>query len=118
VADIDTNTFWSAGAPTRIVVPAGVTKVKITSNVRWSANTTGTRQAVIAKNGATFHGRGAGSNSPNPGGNCDQNVTSAVIPVVAGDYFELLVFQSAGVALALTAGESLWFQIEVIEGAA
>lgn len=113
-AELDTTAFWSAGAPTRLTVPAGVTKVRITANARFDAASAGARQILIFKNGATFNGRGAIQMAGQT--NAELNIVSAVVPVVAGDFFECQAFQGSGSALNLMAHESTWLQIEVVEG--
>lgn len=119
-ADADTSAFWSAGAPTRFTIPAGVTKVRLTSTIRWASATTpaGFRQGAFFKNGVTFHGRGTNMASAltGSGNGMDLQVVSSVVSVVAGDYFEHVVFHTQGAALNVLANESTWFQIEVVEG--
>lgn len=112
-ADFDTSAFWNAGAPTRLTVPSGVTKVKLSGGVRWVSNTTGSRLITLFKNGASVAGRFSQQSLT---GVIDQSGVSADIPVVAGDYFEMIVFQSSGGALNITASDVTWFQIEVVEG--
>lgn len=89
----DTDTFWSGGSPTRLTVPSGVTKVQLWGGVAWSGGSANGTLRLL-KNGATFLGRG---NISAASGFTDQGLTvmSAVIPVVAGDYFEAQVYLSA-----------------------
>ena len=89
----DTDSFWSGGSPTRLTVPSGVTKVQLWGGVAWSGGSANGTLRLL-KNGATFLGRG---NISAASGFTDQGLTviSAVIPVVAGDYFEAQVYLSA-----------------------
>jgi hypothetical protein len=114
-ASIDTDTVWSSGTPTRLTVPIGVTKVHLRYGGRWAANTTGVRQIYMTKNGANF--AGAGAMFMNAGSNLNHqlNVTSGVISVSAGDYFEAGAFQNSGGSLSLVAHETTWFEMEIVE---
>lgn len=116
-AALDTGSFWSAGAPTRLVVPAGVTKVRLRGSARFAANSSGQRQIFITKNGAPLEGRfsvlGNAVATPNT---TDLNGTSGVIAVAAGDYFEMSAYQNTSAALDLLAHETTWFELEVVEG--
>jgi hypothetical protein len=117
--DLDTDAIWSGGAPTRMTVPASVTKVRVTANIRWAANATGPRFAFFLKNGVTFRGCGMSVIGADTSTGHSQNIVSAVIEVTAGDYFEVGVFQVSGGALnldGLTRQEHNWFQLEVVEG--
>lgn len=46
-----------------------------------------------------------------------QNMQSAVVNVIEGDYFELSVYHNAGAAINVGGGfpERTWFALEVIE---
>lgn len=118
VSDVDTSTFWSAGAPTRLTIPAGVTRVRLRANVRWdSASATGIRQITLFKNGATLAGRFSQIVNASAGTQfTDQNAASPVLPVTAGDYFELIAYQTSGAALNIVSNDGTWFEIEVAEG--
>lgn len=119
VADINTNAFWSAGAPTRLTVPANVTKVRLRGGVRFNsaASPSGTRQIFMTKNGVTFNGRGALNIPAEQNMTHELNVSSGVISVVVGDYFELAPYHTQGAALDVLTHESTWFEMEVVEGA-
>jgi hypothetical protein len=109
----DTNTFHSSGANTRLTVPAGVTKVALAANLRFeggSANWV----ATIRKNGSEIAGGGAASGAS---GFTDGqlNLASAVIPVVAGDWFDIAVFISAARTVKGVGTLRSWFAIQVIE---
>ncbi|MGI4715117.1 hypothetical protein ACR2XW_27020, partial [Klebsiella pneumoniae] len=85
--------FWDSNNPTRLVVPKGITKVRVAGNVLWDSNATGQRMLRILKNGTYSIGLPytrdvAISTAP-------QNGTSGVIPVKEGDYFEFEAFQDS-----------------------
>lgn len=46
-----TDTFWSAGNPTRLTVPASVTKVRLKGNIDWTFGGTGHRHVCMHQNG-------------------------------------------------------------------
>ena len=93
-ASYDSDGFWDDGQPTRLTVPAGVTKVRIVGNIEWL--TSPTNQLVeIRKNGNTVLGGGAVIVRGDSGySNQMRNLSSAVLPVSTGDWFELAVYVS------------------------
>ena len=103
---------------TRMTVPAGITKVRITGGAQYAGNSTGRRFLLVHKNGSAF------ADSPTlilnaTSGNTDAlAISSNVIEVVAGDYFELVGLQDSGSALNVEAANSTWFGIEAIEAIA
>lgn len=112
----DTSGFYNSGQPTRITIPAGVSKVKVSSNVCFNINANGPRQAQIQKNNADTPG--SGSSNIVAGGTVYDilNVASAVLPVEAGDYFEVRVLQTSGGSLATrNFAAAMWFSLEVVE---
>jgi hypothetical protein len=106
--------FWSTGA--NVVVPAGVSRIRITANVTWATNGTGFRWVRIYKAGAfTYDGR-AGSITPAapPGVDSIQtehSITTAELTVTTGDIFTLVVFQDSGGALNVEAGASMCIEV-------
>jgi hypothetical protein len=111
---IDTNSFANT-TNGRFTIPAGVSKVKISTNVRAIANGNTNNQWATYKNGSLL-------NVINGGFNIDLDGTSgynnpgtfgqtAIISVVEGDYFNLRYFVSS-----TSLDVDLWYQIEVVEG--
>lgn len=115
--EYDTSSIWSAGSPTRLTVPTGVTKVKLYAEVRFDANITGDRSLNIQKNGAGFVGSGNQSMRACSGGAQTTTVQSftPVIVVTAGDYFELKCTQTSGVSLNVQSGNPTWLAMEIVE---
>lgn len=111
--DVDTSSFWTVGAPTRITIPVGVAKVRLTGSVRFSTGTTGIRQIILTKNGAAFAGEGSARDISSESTQ-DMQVMSAVVDVTAGDYFEMSALVGAS-SISVAATDRTWFQIEVIE---
>ena len=108
-ADYDTDGFWSAGSPTRLTIPAGVTKARAIFG--WRTLTTGTINFVtyVWLSGGSVCQTGGAS------GFTDARcvIVSPVIEVVENDYFEALVFFSAG--RTIQAAAHSFFGIEVVE---
>lgn len=111
----DTDAIWSVGAPTRLTVPTGVTKVRLACVLSFPTNS-GVASASIIKNGDTgpsvFPGQGgtrvsSGSTAIRVEGH------TAVISVTAGDYFEVRATHTFGSAQNLLANS--WFAMEIVE---
>lgn len=113
----DTDSFWTGGSPTRITIPTGlgITKVRLSANLQYDNNTTGSRTIQINKNGSgVYIGRvGMAGSAASSGGGFSLNGSTAVISVVDGDYFELNTSQNSGGALNAQATNT-WLSIEVI----
>ena len=102
---------------TRLTVPSGATRVRLTAFIRFISNATGYRQFSITKNGGLFAGYPF-FQDPAPDGTLNSITTliSPVITVSASDYFEVNVLQTSGGALSTTGGSSsAWFAMEIIE---
>jgi hypothetical protein len=119
--DYDTMGFWSGAAPTRLTVPAGVSKVRLSGMASFnSAAQAGSLTCSIRRNGATepnallnvlregstgFANNGAWTWSP-------------VLPVAPGDYFEMRVVLSGMPSVTdLEHDGATFFALEVVEKA-
>ena len=104
---------------TRLTVPSGVTKVRLTARGYFATNSTGVRSLSINKNSGSYVGLAAASeNSPSATSSDYINVISPVLIVAGGNYFELMAFQSSGGSLNLigsASGTATWFAMEIIE---
>ena len=101
--------------PTRLTVPVGVTKVRLTGSVRFDVNTVGDRQISFTKNGGTVP-PGMGIQKLRPGaGVAFMNIVSAITEVVPGEYFELQALQFSGADLNVVNSPQTWFALEVIQ---
>lgn len=89
----------------RLTVPAGGGGVyDIKANIRFAANATGTRKALLRLNGATYI---AGNEGPG-NASIDNDVTVATdYLLAAADYVEVIVWQNSGGALNVLATGNL-----------
>jgi hypothetical protein len=108
----DIDAFWSAGHPTRLTVPSGVSKVRLKGNIDWTFGGAGYRQVWIHKNGGLFFGAARESDEGDAG---VQSMGSAVFEVTPGDDFELIARQTAGSAKNVAADELTRSAIEIVE---
>ena len=118
VAERDTSGFWSAGSPNRLTIPAGVTKVRLSANVKGdTSDAVDNNNIVFVKNGSVNDTPGIASVDMQIDGysNSGAYLASDVLDVVQSDYFELRYFASASFSLNAERGQT-WFAIEVIEG--
>lgn len=109
-------TFWNVASPTRFTIPPGVLLVRITAQIRFNASATGERALMVWKNGlAPYPGYGrALANSVAATQESGMFVSTAVIPVITGDYFDIQTFQTSGASRNMIATNS-WAQIEVLK---
>ena len=95
----DTDAFHSTTVNnTRITIPAGKGGYYLVQvNAQFGANSTGTRQALVYKNGASFF------EAPQVGGLATGTgpIGVTVMNLIATDYLELFVFQNSGGALTV-----------------
>ncbi len=117
----DTDSFWSAGAPTRLTIPAGITKVRLHAGIAHEALATAGSVSAFFKKGGSFMGSpNMYSSSLSRQGTTGfttnlSEARSVVLDVVAGNYFEVAtVFSMAGQDQVL-ASVNTFFELEVIE---
>lgn len=101
--------------PSRLTVPAGVTKVRLLGQVAISLLTTNVYCFIqVAKNGSiAYIGCATGLTQIVP----DFPVLAAISPVLtvtAGDYFELKLTVQTDTSITVTT-QSSWFAMEIIE---
>lgn len=115
--DRDTDGFWNATAPNRFTIPQGVTKVRLTASLKVdSADPIENNTFLFAKNGKWAETPGIGNTGLGGSGynNPSGMLSSDVLDVHPGDYFELMYFVSG--SFSLNADRFLtWFAIEVVE---
>lgn len=99
----------------RLTVPSGVTKIRLQGGVRMTAKTADTfTHLTIEKNGGAGY-VGCGRTSTEVGTTShDINVSTPVITVTAGDYFELFLQVETDTSIDLST-DLTWFAMEIIE---
>ncbi|MDH4319958.1 MAG: DUF1349 domain-containing protein [Desulfobulbaceae bacterium] len=110
----DVGGFWVVGSPSRLTIPKGVTRVKMEANVAWATGGTAYVIMTIYKNGTAL--------SPTPWqrdyavGEDEHNISTYEIPVVAGDYLELVVYVTVTKNVVGSAAPTrTWMSINAIE---
>lgn len=105
----DTDNF--ASVSNRLTIPAGVSKVKLSATMI-GASQTEQFILIIIKNGQTTY---TSAHDGDTGGADGVVAITPVIPVVAGDYFQLQAYSTLARTTSATP-ETSWFAIEVVEG--
>lgn len=105
----DTHGFFAGGSPTVFTIPAGVTLVRVQSNLLFPSASS-TIRARVLKNGSHVYGSPDGAHAT--AGVDGLNVKSALIEVAPGDTISLEAFSSAG--STLVADNATWFSIEAV----
>lgn len=101
---------------TRLTVPTGVTKVRLTAQASFASNATGSREAKFQKNGLNFTGMCALEWDANATNVHHMTLVSPVLVVVATDYFELELTQNSGGNLdTINGANGVNFSMEIIE---
>jgi len=106
------NALGATASTTTITIPRGVNRVRVSAGAAWTSNSTGYRNLKVFKNAA------GGSGLPNlvlQANLISQHfLCSPVIPVVAGDTFQIQASQTSGGNLDLLFSASNWFCVEAI----
>lgn len=112
----DIGGCWSAGSPTIITVPAGVSRVRFTVATGWEGNATGSRRFVMLNHPAGSYAVGLPRDDRSAAGffNSTGFAAGDIISVTAGQQFRLSVEQSSGAALLLRSNTT-FLTMEVIE---
>ncbi len=100
----DGNTHSNSSNTSRITVPAGVTRGRITFNPVWATTGASTRYISIQRNSAGTHTQAnsvGGVVALTPADVSAQTCTTGWINVVPGDHYEAYVYQNSGGALNL-----------------
>lgn len=105
----DTDNIRSSS---RLIVPVGVTRVRLICRMS-TVGGTGTRVTEITKNGAAGFVGSASDNQTATAVVYDVVLTTAALTVVAGDYFELTIFQTEVGSINTSAFP--WLEMEIIE---
>lgn len=111
--DYDTNSIHDNSTNnTRLTVPVGVSKVRVTATAQFPNAGGSLRSFTICKNGAPPYPvadvRGVIATT------MYMHLSSPVISVISGDYFEVLTYQDSGSTLTINK-DYLRFGLEIVE---
>lgn len=111
----DTDAFHdNATNNTRLTIPAGVTKVRLTANVAIELlDIDMTGKVVIRKNGATVQGSAFTGNEVGLDTSPFYSISTHVLDVVEGDYFECALVVETDTSI--TVATETTFGVEVVE---
>lgn len=116
--EYDTDTIHDNSTNnTRLTVPSGVTKVRLWANIALAAVTASAANganAYIAKNGSIDFIGGARADSASISTERFINLSSAVVTVSSGDYFEVVLVQVTDTSITVLSSRSA-FAMEIIE---
>lgn len=121
--ELDTEGMWDAGDPTKIVIPAGVTKVEVTASIAFNATAvSGSTRVRIRKNGTGTDSAGAVTSCATHARQGTTGFTdntahafSAVLSVEENDYLDVRVNSSNTSLTSILSGAFTFFQCKVIE---
>ena len=112
----DTDNFWNVSNPSRLTVPAGLTKIKLFYTIHFKNVANNAEMfSQIWKNGSILDAPGIAYDLQDNPSNTDRYLHSVTSPidVTAGDYFEVGVNVPNDSSVLLTAS-STWFMIEEV----
>jgi hypothetical protein len=96
----DDDSFWDPLDATKLTIPAGVTRVRLSAGIRWTPDAygVGNRKIKIRSNPAgVYDANSIWASDDRPGTDSgDATLVTPILEVVAGDYFEVVVEQSRG----------------------
>ena len=111
----DTDNFHSGGSEF-FVIPAGVSKVRVSGSVLWNNNTGAGSRFLYTKTDNQFAplGRALTANRKTGSYVMGQSVHSAVMNVSQGQIIRLHADQDSGITTSVLAGNNTWFAIQVV----
>lgn len=109
-ATLYTNRLIATLVSNAIIIPKGVSRVKVTAGVYWNTSSAGVRQIRFVKNGVGVPGLPQMKVAGN--GFTPMHLTSATIEVVQGDTIGVVAFQDSGAALNIINNGSTFLSVE------
>lgn len=103
---------WDSASPSELTVPDGVTRVMVHTALQWQANDTGIRDVWFTKNGVDFPGMVYERKTA--AGISSTHIATPIIPVVAGDFFRVRVYQDSGGSLTVNSGDETHFAMAAL----
>ena len=113
--NIDTENVWAPANPKRLTVPTGVTRVRLKAQVALVSDPGSDRRIEFKKNGGSSLVPSVRIAQENiSAGDISLQLVSPVLAVVAGDYFELEVWQFSGSSQNIDKDDT-WAELEIVE---
>jgi hypothetical protein len=118
--DVNSGCRWASASGSLVYVPLGANAVEIKAQIEWASGNANTSRSIEVwkNNGGNRAVGGMGKQSMVSGGTSDvnQNLSSGIIPVNSGDYFELIAFHVNGSNLnfATNSFAMTWMDMKVI----
>lgn len=110
----DTNSIWSAANPTRLTVPAGVTRLRIVgSGSLNNAVTTDYFNFRVDKNRGGFQGQAINMFAGPANGAPRAPLITPVLTVTPGDYFEVAVFAGSTTSAIVNSNQT-WLAMDIL----
>jgi hypothetical protein len=113
--------FFNPATPSRIFVPPGVTRVRVTVGIRWDTNAVGVRAVKIRTPVAgTYYPANsnwaADQRTASSAGGVDVTISTACIELDPnnGSYFDIVAYQTSGGNLNVRNVEGTYVQMEII----
>lgn len=100
--------MWSAGSPTRLTVPAGVSKIRLSTNIVWAAAPGANAVIQIQK------ARSLIVAAASAGGGPYQSIMTQVLDVSPGDWFEVYAQYFLGGTLNVGGSQATNFTMEIV----
>jgi hypothetical protein len=108
----DVGNWWTSGSPTRMTVPSGVTRIRITACCRTGTNNQNITGNLLKNGSDVFAGNPGGYSFSATGG---VMLVSPVLEVVAGDYFEVFWRPPSTLNIIGGSGRRSWASIEAVQ---
>ncbi|WP_439598004.1 hypothetical protein [Falsiroseomonas sp.] len=107
--------LWSGVSPTRLTIPAGISRVRVSCQTTWDNQESGDRKVRILRN-SIGEGDGLPAMRLPSAGAADVTVLNAgggIVQVSPGDYLQMMVFHDRGANLDLRATNT-WLHLEAL----
>jgi len=104
----DANLHDPALNPSRFTAPAGAVRMRLNCGVGWTGFNGGLRDVYVFKNGAALTPWIIDRHRPSSVSNAHTHVLSYDVPVIVGDYLEVMVWQNSGANRTLMGTPFVW----------
>lgn len=113
----DTDKIFNAATPTRLTVPAGITRVRVSACASVDNVTASDWFYLVIDKNKTAAGASSYTGEPQQAAtlsnvNVRLSASSAIIPVTPGDYFELRLYNATDTSVDVSSQS--WFAMELL----